>query len=363
MLQQVDLKELAAMAGAERAFVSLYLSGREALSSLADREERVRRLLAEDPVEGEHFTETMDLLRAVLAEEPVEGPLALFASWAADVVLGYPLPVSAGDLLWVDAAPYIRPLAELQDEYKAYAVVFADNRSAEVYLAVATDLFDAGGRIRGDVKNHVKKGGWSQKRYQRRRANELLHYAKEVAGRLEQLVGESGARRIVLVGSREACLAIREALPEHLAPGVVEAIAEDLAKETQELMAQAVEATLEREREDEQELWGQVREEAFKDGLAALGPREVLAAAKEGRVDVALVERDLELEGMRCRDCELLALARPQQCPQCGSTSVFAVDLVEGIVEQLALTGARADFVPALPGLAEHGGVAALLRW
>jgi hypothetical protein len=75
------------------------------------------------------------------------------------------------------------------------------------------------------------------------------------------------------------------------------------------------------------------------------------------------VRRDAKIAGVRCRDCELLAVAKPQQCPRCKSTSVFAVDLVNELVQLLATTSARAEFSDALPGLEEVGDVAALLRW
>ena len=44
-LQNIDLRQLAEMSGAERAFVTLYLSGSDGLQSLRDREAKVRRLL------------------------------------------------------------------------------------------------------------------------------------------------------------------------------------------------------------------------------------------------------------------------------------------------------------------------------
>ena len=363
MLGEIDLRELAEMSGPERAFVSLYISGPEALGSLANREERVRALLSDDEVESEHFSESMRMLRETLDEHRPEGPMAVFASWALDLVVGYRLPVAPPDLLWVDSSPYIRPIAEIQDENERFAVVFADNRAAEVYLAGSDDLLEAGGRIRGDVKNHVKKGGWSQKRYQRRRSNEILHYAKEVAQRLEKLVSGSEVDRVVLIGSEEACRAIREAVPESLDGAIVATVHDDLSKDTQVLMTEAIEATREREREDERELWKWLRNEGLKEGLAAFGPRDTLAACKEGRVDVLFVDRELELEGMRCRDCEILAYAKPQQCPSCRSTSVFSVDLVNEMVELAALSGARTEFTDPIPALTEVGGIAAALRW
>ena len=63
MLQQIDLRELAAMTGPERAFLSLYASGPEALQSLRDREDRIRRLLADNDAELEHFEESLRMIR------------------------------------------------------------------------------------------------------------------------------------------------------------------------------------------------------------------------------------------------------------------------------------------------------------
>ena len=51
------------------------------------------------------------MIREALDEHGVEGPMALFASWALDFVVGYALDVAPPDLLWVDSSPYVRPLA------------------------------------------------------------------------------------------------------------------------------------------------------------------------------------------------------------------------------------------------------------
>ena len=115
MLHQIDLRELAAMSGPERAFVTLYASGPDTLGSLRDREERIRRLLADEPAELEHFEESLRMIRETLEEEKIEGGIALFSCWALEFLVGYPLSVPTPDLLWVGASPYIRPLAELQD--------------------------------------------------------------------------------------------------------------------------------------------------------------------------------------------------------------------------------------------------------
>ena len=362
MLQQIDLRELAAMEGPERAFVSLYASGPAALQSLRDREERIRRLLAGNDAELEHFEESLRLIRETLAEHEPDQGIALFSCWALDFLVGYPLPVAPPDLLWVGPSPYIRPLAELRDEHETFVVVLMDNRDCSLHL-VTTEPLQVD-RVKGDVKNHVKKGGWSQKRYQRRRRNELLHYAKEVVEALARLVRESGAERIVLLGSQEALGELEAAMPEALSAKVVgRETAVDLARDADELVDVARDLSVEQERREEQQLWDRIRAEGLAGGLAAFGPKETLAAGQEGRMEALLVGRDARLRGLRCRACELLAAAKPQQCPACKSDDVFEVDLVNELVSMAERTSADVEFTDTFDGLDEAGGVAALLRY
>jgi peptide subunit release factor 1 (eRF1) len=363
-LQDIDLRQLAEMGGAERAFVSLYISGPDGLQKLKDREEKVRRLLDQQPEEREHFDESLRLLREALEEHPPEAGagMALFSSWALDFVAGYRLEVPTPDLLWVDSSPYLRPLAELQDEYQSFLVVSADADAARVHVVAATVPTEVD-RIRGEVKNHVKKGGWSQKRYQRRRSNEMTGYAKEVADVVTRVAEQEGITRIVLLGAKEAMEEITAQLPDRIREFIVGQKGVDLREGDEALFETAQDMATEQERADERSLWDRIRDEALGHGLAAFGPAAVLAAAKEGRVDTMVVTRDAKIGGVRCRDCEQLTFAKAQQCPACKSNSVFAVDLVNELVELLTLTSATSEFVDPIPGLSAEGDVAALLRY
>ncbi len=361
-LQDIDLRQLAEMSGAERAFVSLYISGTDGFQKLRDREEKVRLLLQDQPEESEHFEESLRMIREVLEEQPPAGGMALFASWALDFLVGYKLDVPPPDMLWVDSSPYLRPLAQLQNDYQSFVVVSADADAARVHLVSATVPTQVD-RIRGDVKNHVKKGGWSQKRYQRRRSNEMMLYAKEVADVVTRVVDEEGITRIVLLGAQETTEEIASALPDRIREFVVGQKGVELYADEDTLFDTAQEMAEEQERADERSLWDRIRGEALGNGLAAFGPGSVLAAAQQGRVDTMIVTRDAKIGGVRCRECELLAFAQPQQCPACKSNSVFAVDLVNELVELLALTSATAEFADSIPGLTAEGDMAALLRY
>lgn len=363
MLKQIDLRELAEMEGNERAFLSFYsASGAEGLSRLGERERRIRALLAGEEAEVEHFDESLRMIREALEEHSIDGPIAIFSSWAADFLVGYPLSVPVDDLLWIDSSPFIRPLAELQSDYDTFLAVKADNHGAQIYLVSAAAPVEVE-RIAADVKNHVKKGGWSQKRYQRRRKNELEHYGKAVAEAIEELVAKHEIGHVVLFGSLESRREIRDHLPEALRERVVDGEGLNGDSDEEEIARQAMDLLEEVERGEEESLWERIREEMLGGGLAAAGPKDVLKALQEGRVETLLVDREAEIEGMRCRDCELLAAAKPQQCPKCDSSSVFHVDLVNEMLELAEKTSAESEFTDPIEGLSELGGVAATLRY
>jgi peptide chain release factor subunit 1 len=363
MFNDIDLRELAAISGPERAFLSLYLSTPESLAGLKNRIETIRSLLSDNPVESEHFEENLKMAEAWLAQHTwTTDGAAIFVSWAMDLVRAYPLTAKVPDFLWVDSSPYIRPLAELQDEYENFVVVAADNTASRVFF-VTSAVADQDSRIKGDVKNNVKKGGWSQKRYERRRSNELMHYAKEIVDVLTELDQKQTFSRLFLVGSQETMTEIESALTSPLAAKLAGKKNVDFSAGDDPIFDTGFDLFFTAEREAEAQLWEKIKAEYCRGGLAVTGAEDVLKAAAVGRVEKMAVTRDAKIAGTRCRDCENLLPSTPETCTICGSTDVFKVDLVNELVELLALSSAEADFVDPIPSLSEAGDVAALLRY
>ena len=358
----IDLQELAALEAPERAFLTLYLSGPDSVGRLASTFQSIRALVAGHEAEREHFEQNLKLLDPLLADLSLEAPsTVVFVCWALDVAKAFPLTVEVPDKVWVGDAPYIRPLAELQDEYEDFAVIVADNNAARVFLVHAA-VADGENRVRGDVKNAVKKGGWSQKRYARRREKELGQYAADVADAAKSLHDEDGFARLVLLGSQEARHAVEAALPTAVRDKLVGEGGVDV-QDGAAVFRQAFALYFEGERAEEQALWEQIRGGYLTGGLAVVGAQRTLEAAQAARVEVALVERDLDVEGTKCRACEHTVFGTPDTCQRCGSTDLFTVDYVNTLTETLAQTGGEVDFVDAFEALTEVGGVGALLRY
>jgi peptide subunit release factor 1 (eRF1) len=240
-------------------------------------------------------------------------------------------------------------------------VVAADNHEAHVYF-VTSAVPAEDERVKGDVKNRVKKGGWSQKRYARRRENELLHYAKDVVQVLEDLNQRRRFDRIIFVGAEEAMRTIREYLPPHLQEKLVDSKPLGLHDE-KGMWDQVFEIFETEERASETALWERIRSEFMRGGRAVMGFDDVLNAATMGRVEKMIVTRDVRKAGTRCRECENVAAGEITLCPFCKSRDVFKVDLVDDLVRLLATTSADTEFSDPIDELTSVGDVAALLRY
>lgn len=366
MFAGVDLRKLADLRARERAVLSLYLSGPDALERLEKRFRKIRSSFPDGPVgrdERTHFDRNLEAVKRHLERNPHRsGGLCLISCWANDFLQAIPVPASTPDLVWVDSSPYIRPLAELQDEYENVAVVVADNRSARIFL-ISSAVAGSDIEVEGNVKNHVKKGGWSQKRYQRRRDKELKHYAREIVDVLQRLDREEHFRRIILVGAKEILRIIEENLPPALEKKLVGRKAVHLGAGEKALHEDIWELFFEEERLSEKNLWEAIEGEVLRGGLGVVGIEDVLSAAREGRIEKAVVTRTFQPKGVRCRECDRMTPTEAAACEGCGSRSVYPVGVVNEIVELLKRTGAQVDFVDPLPSLTEAGDIAALLRY
>jgi len=360
-----DLRKLAEMTAPERAFLSVYLAGPQSMADLEKRFQKVRRVLKggeAEKDEREHFDENVKAVQKYLERNPLKsGSLCLFSCWVLDFFQVVPVKTALRDLVWVDSSPYIRPLAEFEDEYENVAVVVADNKRARIFL-VSAAVAGSEKVVKGNVKNHVRKGGWSQQRYERRRDKQLLLYAREIVDALSRLDKEEEFRRILLVGGKEVLRMVHENLPQGLQHRVAER-ALDLGKGKGALNKDIMELFFEQERRSERDLWEKIRTEYLRGGLGAVGLGEVLSAAKAGRVEQMVVTRMFKPEGRRCRDCENLDAGAVETCSTCGSKSLFEVDVVNEIVEMLKLTGAEVDFAYPIQSLVEAGEIAVLLRY
>lgn len=364
MLQQIDLRDLAETTGNGRDVLSAYFHGEDGLSKLRDRTQVIRDLLEDDPLELENFEASLTNIQSLLSDSDIDqsAGVCCFSSEVLGFTRGYSIAMDTPDRLVVGPAPFIRPLAELQDEYETFLVVAADNESTKLFT-VTNETAEVETAVKGGIKNHVRKGGWSQQRYERRRDEQLGHYGDEVADQMQQIVDEYQINRIVLVGSDETTRIIEDNLPQQLKDKVVGRENFDLHRSNDDMVDLAYELYFADERQDERDLWQTIRDETLSGGRGCTGPAETLAAAKIGRVAAAVATRDIRLKASKCRDCEDVVAGDTDTCVSCHSHNVFPIDYLDALARHLELTSATLNFVDPIKPLAKAGHVGARLRY
>ena len=367
MFTDIDLPALAGLEGPPRSFLTYYIDGEHGASSLDNRAAKARALVEEDAPDAlPAFDASLDRLRKLTEGEDLTGAAGycLMACAELDVERGYKLSVAPGESFRAARGPNLRQLAELQDEYEQFLLVAADNDGTRI-LQIAGAVADADDAetVKGGVKNRVKKGGWSQQRYARKRKGQLHHYAAEVAEKLAELVKTRDHDRIVILGSQETRQQIEEELPDPLKEKVIAAEGFDLHRAEDELVEEGLRLFQQEERREERDLWKRIKNETLSGGMGAIGAEDVLTALQTGRVDELAVDHDATAEGSRCGSCTTVFAEVHDVCPLCDAGDVPPLKLVEELVRLAEQTDADVEFVQEVDGLKNAGGVAALLRW
>ncbi|HEV2148622.1 MAG TPA: VLRF1 family aeRF1-type release factor [Longimicrobiaceae bacterium] len=276
--------------------------------------------------------------------------------------LQFPVPVQNRALL--TPRPVIGPLAQVIESYHHHGVILLDRehvRILSVYLGTLLDEIE----VHGDpipAPSHVQAGGYSQARYQRRKAEEMRHFFKEFAKEVEVFVSRYKPDDLVILGTEENVAKFREFLTEQLQEKVVytgNAWVDDSTTDILSRLQPHLDAHEDRER---QEVVERVRDRVAHDYLATAGLQGTLTALQEGKVDTVVIARDQSQDGARCKQCDFVYARGMDRCSYCGSSELEEVDAVEELVRMAEGQGVEIAFTD--PGqVGDLRGVGALLRF
>ena len=364
-LADIDVRALSEVQSDHDCFLSIYLptGSREEMGSnqafVRDRVEAIRGAL-----EGETerlFERTWESLGEGLRKEAVPGERgrAVFVSSCEGFLETYRLPVPVERTLVLDNSPYILPLTELLDDHEDYGILLMDSQEATLY-AVRSTMMEEVETAGIDLMNRHKKGGMSQKRFNRLRRGQMEAFIDQLVDDLDR-VEMTSVRGLVVAGPGEAKTHLVDALPPRYAKMVLGTVDTDMDVRREELLAHANELAMADEVSEEAAAVEALRRAIFKDGLAAVGMEDTRDALARGRVATLLLEDDLEARGFICESCKAFAEG-PGECPRCGGT-VSPADLVNELVEMAQRTDAAVQHVRSSPFLGSIGGVAAVLRY
>jgi peptide chain release factor subunit 1 len=365
-LTDIDVRALAEVSSERDCFLSIYLptgsqEDMDANEAFIRTRSKAIRMALEGEVERE-FEETLASLGGGLLHEPVpkERGRVVFVSACEDFLEAYRLPVRVERTMVLDNSPYILPLTLLTDDHEDYGIILMDSREATFYRVRSTTME----RVESasvDLMNRHKKGGMSQKRFNRLRRGQIEAFVDEILDDLDRIEEMEGLRGLVVAGPGEAKGQLVDALPPRYAKMLLGSLDIDMDVRHAELMAHAEELARADEVSDEAAAVEALRRAIFKDELAAVGMEETRAALARGKVATLILEDELDVKGWVCETCKCFSDS-PVKCPRCGA-KVSPADLVNELVEMAHRTDAAVQHVKDSPFLDSIGGVAAILRY
>lgn len=373
MLQEIndqELKELASVYDDQDTFVSLYLDLTHGINwkFISRRETQCTSVLKADKYLLGAFQKNMDMVKDYLKRDfnkeavgkKYRG-LALFFSKTMQYSKAYGIPLAVKNSMVIDTSPYIRPLAEIIDDWENYALILMDNQEVELF-EVSLGAVKEHKRLGAHIMNKHKKGGWSQMRFSRLRKEAIDQFQKKVLEAFEKLIEESNIVGIVLAGPGEAKIHFKKRLPQKLAKKVMSVIDYDMDKPTEEIVGAATDEVAKKEREQDAQYVERLRSEILRGGPAVYGIKDTVEATREGKALQLILSKKLKPRGWICEHCQVVEVGVQKTCPYCNNKT-SEVDVLEEILEFASRAGTIVEFVDDNPMLEDLGGVGAILRY
>jgi peptide chain release factor subunit 1 len=373
MINREELREIAKMKGSGAYFVSLYLNVNPVTNPKGDypiwlksaRKEAQASYGKEAFKKAEKDLDRMDAYIHGNRRNFKKG-LALMSSLENEFWLEYNLAVPLKSELFIDNSPYIKPLIDVLDNYRRYAILLVDSTSARVFVMHLGEIAEYGEVRTHDVPGKHKKGGWyalSSTHYERHIEYHMGLHLKDAAERFEKFLKREELDGLILGGSEDAVAKTRELLPRSVAEKVKGVFHADMSESATGVLRRAEPVIRAFEKELEEQTVGEIVSRGMKSEKAVLGLDGVLKSLQEGRVLKLVMERDYASQGYQCGSCGALWGTTESACPYCRGEAKEVKYLVDLAAQKAIEQGAPVEMVSKDAGLQKSGRIGAFLRY
>jgi peptide chain release factor subunit 1 len=293
--------------------------------------------------------------------------MAIFACEGIKLFEMVPLPVVHRSRLAVDASPFVRELASVEDEFGRLLTVVVDRSRARFFEITAYDSRELPGLRSESTRgkrfhaDHDGSSGWGEHTYNNRIRQEKQRHYEAIARELFSLDRRHPAHGIVLAGTGAEAGAVEPFLHSYLRERLIGTVRLNPKEATPASVHSATLAVREAyERASERELVHEMLEGIGTGwGVNGLGP--TLNALARGQVRSLLVNSDASEPGFRCGDSGRLALSE-RECRGEGDP-IPVLDVVDDAIEEALRQSVDVNVVYEPEARDAIDGLGALLRF
>lgn len=267
----------------------------------------------------------------------------------------YALPVRLPEPAAAFGTPSIAPLVWLMDEYEPYLVVLADSERAEfliTYLGsteqtgqLSSDLYayDFGQKTLMPRKTGPRNAGSQvlsgshRDAFDDMIAEHVARFYREVADGIDTTLRQRSVERLILGGSEQSAVAIRDQLSDRSENALVGIVNAPVDASSDDLLARVMPVAQRYERQQEASLVESVIDMAKADQRGALGRETVLNALEEQRVELLIAPWPLPYEDLHER-LPVQALRAGSQIELVGGQAAQRIREESGLAARLYYT-------------------------
>lgn len=368
MLHEADLQALLAYRPGHKV-LSVYLNLARTAASNDENKLQLRQMLREFTDQLPEDTEALERF----LEHGYDGSgrsLALFSCAADNYFRAYSLGVGLRSRARAMDHPYVKPLADLIDDFADYAIVLADQQAARFFTFHLGFLEEKPG-FAGEAVRHIKRGGGSTGQQMRggesaagSNPDELVERnLREAARAASQFLSEHGIRRLILGGNETILTRIREQLPEKWRAAIVDSFPLDMNSGVAQLHEMALQSIADRRQAQDEQLVMTLITAAAKGREGVVRLDDTLEAVNSGRVRTLVAQEGFRAPGYRCASCRYITTQPLAQCPFCGAEFQVIDDAVEHAVQRVLSDNGVVRIVHANTSLEHAGNIGGLLRY
>jgi peptide chain release factor subunit 1 len=373
MFNKEELREIAKMRGDGAVFVSLYLNVNPMTTVKDNFAIHVKSMIKQtadklDKAVLKKVQGDFDKIESyVLTDKKIfKKGLAILSCQKQKLWKEFHLSVPFRNEIIVDTTPYIKPLLDILDNYRRYAILLVGKESARIFLVHLGEIEEYTEVHTEDIPGKHKKGGWfalSEKSYERHIDYHVELHLKDVLRKMDAFLSGEHVDRIILGGSEEAVAKVKGMLPQALSERVIGTFQAEMFAKSKEILGKADPILNAYERNKEAETVDELLTKAMKNENAVIGIENVLNALQEGRIMKLIMLKDFKQAGLACSKCESLTIQDIASCPYCKGKMEKAQYIVDLLAQKAVQQGAIVDVLSDNRKLAEAGKIGALLRF
>lgn len=302
-----------------------------------------------------------DHVRSGVDRHRVRG-LAMFSCADEGLWQVVELPVPVHDQIVVNAAPSVRQLEAVLDEYERFGLLLVDRQRARMLvfelgeLVESAELFE---QLPRDDDHDHSVGRDQVRDHTAAQVAAHLRHAAAVAFRAFQ---DAPFDRLILGAPEDIAKELESVLHPYLRERVEARCTIPVGASDDQIGATAADVEAAVERRKEAEAVAQLREAAGAGRKGVTGLSGTLAALNERRVDTLLVSAGYAAAGWSCPSDHLLT-ARGPTCPLCSSAMEEVEDVVDEAIAFALTQSCRIELCEGSADLDVLGRIGALLRY